>query len=112
MHLRVEIDNSGDQEWYASSQQQSNNILRALGLGEAALYEAELKDTTSGVSELGRAIREVYQELKSQSMDSNTLPDEDDVLGEDDLPHDNDSIYYSMPSTPKDYLDLVTKEPA
>lgn len=52
--------------------------------------------------ELGRVIEELHEELRSQPMEPDDLPDDDEVLDKDGLPDDDDSIYYSIPSTPTD----------
>lgn len=61
--------------------------------------------------ELGCVIEELYEELKNQSMESDDESDdfsndddeeENDGLDDNDVPDGNESIYYSVPSSPHD----------
>lgn len=109
--LTLDFDFEGDcpNESYALSQQQSDEFLKAWDLRENATDESE----EAAAFELGRVVEELHQELKSQPMESDDLPDNGEVLDEDDLNDgfdededdlidDDHSIYYSIPSTPTD----------
>ena len=95
------------EESYVLSQQQSALLHKTY---ESMVYAGFTSSKQTAV-EFGCVIEELYEELKNQSMESDDESDdfsndddeeENDGLDDRDVPVENESIYYSVPSSPHD----------
>ena len=97
--LRFYFRGACPNESYALSPQQSDKFLEAWDPIANADYKPRGSIKAGAWAKIGRMLEELHEELKSQPMESDDLPDHGEVLDEGDLP-DGDSVYYSIPSTP------------
>ena len=107
--LCVAFGDECPEELYSLSRQQLDNLSEAVNVRQSAKF-----DSSEAALELNRVIEELYEELKNKSTEPDNFSDdfsddhEKEKEEEGDYPHDdndspdeNGSIYYSVPSSPK-----------